>query len=290
MSKNYYDILGVPRNSSDKEMRQAYRRLARKYHPDVNPGDKTAEARFKEANEAYEVLSDPGTRRKYDQFGGNWKYADRFSKASSTQGSHRWPSGDEVDLSGGLFDFEDSILGGFFTRDLFGSRRRRTIEYQVEATLEEAFAGTTRTVEVGGRQNPRRLEVKIPAGVDNGSRVLVTGGEGEQIILVVSVKPHPGFRRKGQDLYTEVSVPLYEAMLGGEVAVPTLKGRVMLKMPPETQNGASFRLSRKGMPRLGSQDRRGDLYVSVRVVLPKGLSEKERKLFQELNSIHNQGR
>ena len=290
MSKNYYDILGVPRNSSDKEMRQAYRRLARKYHPDVNPGDKTAEARFKEANEAYEVLSDPGTRRKYDQFGGKWKYADRFSKASSTQGSHRWPSGDEVDLSGGLFDFEDSILGGFFTRDLFGSRRRRTIEYQVEATLEEAFAGTTRTVEVGGRQNPRRLEVKIPAGVDNGSRVLVTGGEGEQIILVVSVKPHPGFRRKGQDLYTEVSVPLYEAMLGGEVAVPTLKGRVMLKMPPETQNGASFRLSRKGMPRLGSQDRRGDLYVSVRVVLPKGLSEKERKLFQELNSIHNQGR
>lgn len=315
--KDYYAILGVSRNATENEIKQAYRRLARKYHPDVNPGDKGAEAKFKEINEAYEVLSDPEKRRKYDRFGEQWQYADQFAQAGR---GVRW----DFDRGGSYttFDFADlgDIFGSIF-RDFTsarGSIRRsakpRSVEYPVEVTLEEAYHGTKRILELqmeepcmtcsgSGRTgrgtcitcggsgmvlNSRRLEVKIPPGVKEGSKVRIAG-QGSQgydvsrgdLYLVVKVLPHKLFERKGDDLYVEVPVPLVTAVLGGEIQVPTLKGKVMLKVPPETQNGKLFRLAGQGMPHLNNSSH-GDLFARVKVVLPTKLAPQERQLFEQL--------
>ncbi|MBI4298164.1 MAG: J domain-containing protein [Chloroflexi bacterium] len=298
MARDYYEILGIPKSASEKELRQAYRRLARKFHPDVNPGNKTAEARFKEINEAYEVLSNAETRRKYDRFGHNWKQADRFAQTGSRVGTQEpveWTYRSGSDLRDelnnvGLGDIFDRYFGGRGSR----KRRRPSIEQPVEVTLEEAFAGTTRIIEItspeGNTPKLHRLEVKIPPGVDSGSRVRVAGPSGEEIILQVSVMPHSRFERKGNDLNIEVSVPLYEAILGGEIEVPTLKGKVLLKIPPETDNKRSFRLAGQGMPRLGFPNKRGDLLVRAQIVLPSGLSQREKEMFQELKALRSQGR
>jgi molecular chaperone DnaJ len=317
--KDYYSILGINRSAGDKEIKQAYRRLARKYHPDVNPGDKSAETRFKEINEAYEVLSDPEKRKKYDQFGSQWQYADQFAKAG--QGA-QWDSG-----RGGTYrtyDFGDlgdlgDIFGGIFQG--FGTSGRQTarpksVEHPVDVTLEEAFQGTKRVIQIqaedvcptcggtgrtgrtrcsvcggsGRLLKPRRLEVKIPPGVTDGSRVRIagqgsqgSGGARGDLYLIIRVLPHQLFERKGDDLYTEIQIPLVTTMLGGEAAVPTLKGKVALKIPPETQNGKVFRLTGQGMPHLNDSSR-GDLFAKVKVVLPTGLTPKERQLFEQLKA------
>lgn len=324
--KDYYEVLGVKRSATEKEIKQAYRRLARQYHPDVNPGNKEAEARFKEINGAYEVLSDPEKRKKYDQYGEQWQHADQFARAQ--QGAERGPQWDT--------DFDIGRQGrggapfGDILEDLFqdlgprgrGFRQRpergQDLEQPVEITLEEAFHGTSRLIQVqrgeacqtcqgkGISQNRvcptcggtgsilhlRRLEAKIPPGVRAGSRVRLEG-EGNQgmaggppgdLYLVITVRPHPLFERKEDDLLTEVSVPLTEAVLGGEVEVPTLKGKVALKIPPETQNGRVFRLAGQGMPRLGGGGQ-GDLLVKARVVLPTSLSEREKDLFRQLREL-----
>ena len=296
MAKNYYDILGVKRDASEKEVRQAYRRLARKYHPDVNPGDETAEAAFKEMNEAHEVLSDPENRQKYDRFGENWKHADQFTQSHGGPGAGHFTWSTEGDLFSGMRSpHMDDILGEFlggrgFGRTTTTSRRRVRLEQPVEVTLEEAFSGTTRVIQMAGglQGGGRRLEVKIPAGVDNGSRIRVrteNPSSGEDVYLVVSVKPHPSYERKGSDLYTKVNVPLVDAVLGGEVEVPTLADKVLLKIPPETQNGRSFRLSGKGMPRLDLSQTRGSMYVIAQISIPSNLSEREKELFQELREL-----
>jgi molecular chaperone DnaJ len=318
-SKDYYSILGINRSASDKDVKQAYRRLARKYHPDVNPGDKSAEARFKEINEAYEVLSDTEKRKKYDQFGSQWQNADQFAKAG--QGA-QWDFG-----KGGAYrtyDFGDlgdlgDIFGGVFQG--FGASGRqaakpRSIEHPVDVTLEEAFQGTKRVIQMQSEEicptcngtgrtgrtrcstcggsgrllKPRRLEVKIPAGVTDGSRVRIagqgsqgSGGARGDLYLIVRVLPHQVFERKGDDLHAEIPIPLVTTMLGGEVAVPTLKGKVALKIPPETQNGKVFRLTGQGMPHLNDSSR-GDLFARVKVVLPTGLTPQERQLFEQLKT------
>ncbi len=287
--KDYYRILGVGRGASEKEIKEAYRRLARKYHPDVNPGDKSAEQKFKEVNEAYEVLSDPEKRRKYDQFGENWQFAEQFSRA----GGQRF-SGFSV---GDLFSNFESSGGGFESifDDLFssfgfgrrgGSRTRvwsQPLEQEVEISLEEAFYGTTRLIAANGH----RLEVKIPPGVDTGSRVRVGGRTGEpEIYLNIKVQPHERFERRGDDLYTEVPIFLTDAVLGGEVEVPTLKGKLLLRIPPETQNGRVFRLAGQGMPHL-SNSGRGDLFVRVKVMLPTNLTPQEKELFQQLRKLRS---
>ncbi len=292
--KDYYQILGVKRGASEKEIKQAYRKQARKYHPDVNPGDKSTEAKFKEVNEANEVLSDPEKRKKYDRFGENWQHADQFAGA----GTHG-PFGGFGQNQGGIhFDFQDSGGGGFesILGDLFGGmrgrsstqsrpRKKQPIEHPTEITLEEAFAGTARTLDLGGS----RIEVKIPAGVDNGSKVRVATGNktgGGDIHLAVSVKQHRLFDRKGNNLHVDVKVPLTDAILGGEIEVPTVSGKKLaLKIPPETQNGKSFRLGKQGMPKLNQKDERGDLFAKVVINLPTGLSDKERQLFEELRLL-----
>ena len=324
-SKDYYNILGVKRNASEQEIKQAYRRLARKHHPDVNSGDKSAEAKFKEINEAYEVLSDKENRKKYDKYGDQWQYADQFEQARRQQ-TPFWDFSQSGDTTS--FHFGDN-LGSLFD-ELFGGRRTRTcthrtqprrgrnIETPVEVTLEEAYHGTKRTLSLqaeelcpscqgtGQIQNvpcstcqgfgtvPRlkRLEVKIPPGVKTGSRVRIagkgqpgySGGSSGDLYLVISVSPHRLFQRRADDLYVEVPVPLTLAMLGGEVQVPTLKGKLALKIPAETQNGRSFRLAGQGMPHLGNSSR-GDMLAKVNVVLPTKLSPQEKELFTRLSEI-----
>ena len=290
--KDYYQILEVNRKASDKDIKKAYRRLARKYHPDVNQGDKSAEARFKEINEAYEVLFDPEKRRKYDQFGDKWQHAEQFAKAGGQGPFTGFRQGGTVfefsDLGGeGFGDIFDGVLRGFGSRGTSStrgqSRTRRALEHPVEISLEEAFSGSARLLQVAGR----RLEVKIPPGVNNGSRVRVASGGGQpggDIYLLISVKPHTRFERKGDTLHVEVPVSLTDAILGGEVDVPTLKGKLALKIPPETQNGKAFRLTRQGMPHLGNSTR-GDLFAKVRIVLPTKLTKKEKELFKELKSL-----
>jgi len=286
--KDYYQILGVRRGASEKEIKEAYRRLARKYHPDVNPGDKAAEEKFKEINEAYEILSDPEKRRKYDQFGENWQFAEQFAQAERGDHFGGFRMGDVI------FDFGDSsgfesLFDDLFNSFGFGRSRTRTrvwsqpLEQEVEISLEEAFHGTTRLIAFDGH----RLEVRIPPGVDTGSRVRVGGRVGQpEIYLNIRIQPHPRFERRGADLYTEVPVQLVDALLGGEVEVPTLSGKLMLKIPPETQNGRVFRLSGQGMPHLGNSGR-GDLFVKVKVVLPTNLTQRERELFEELRKLRS---
>ena len=299
MAKDYYGILGADRKASEKDIRQAYRRVARQYHPDVNPDDKGAGARFKEINEAYEVLSDTEKRKKYAQSGENWRHADKFDQGQGRPGAGPfvWDSGQGTPSGGGDTGFED-LLGQFlgdrgFGRTTTSSRRRVRLEQQVEVSLEEAFRGTTRLLQVSdGRQGAgKRLEVRIPPGVDNGSRIRLRSdgaGSEDEIYLVVSVTPHTRFERRGNDLYTHVEVPLVDMVLGGEVEVPTIEEKLALKIPPETQSGRSFRLSEKGMPHLDSPKTRGSLYVTAQVRIPSPLSEREREIFRELREIQEQ--
>jgi molecular chaperone DnaJ len=323
--KDYYNILGVKRNASAQEIKQAYRRLARKHHPDVNPSDKSAESKFKEVNEAYEVLSNKENRKKYDKYGDQWQYADQFEQARQQQTPFR-----DFSRSGGTtsFYFGEDDLGGLFDELFRGTgtrtytrraqpRRGRDIQSPVEVTLEEAYHGTKRTLSLqteepcptcqgsGLIQNvpcatcqglgivPRikRLEVKIPPGVKNGSRVRIAGkgqagygGASGNLYLVISVKSHRLFERRGDDLHVEVPVPLTVAMLGGEVQVPTLKGKLALKIPAETQNGRSFRLKGQGMPHLDNSSR-GDILAKLNIVLPNQLSPEEKELFRQLSEL-----
>ena len=322
--KDYYQILGVSRNASEKEIKQAYRRLARKHHPDLNPGDKSAEAKFKEINAAYEVLSDPEKRKKYDQFGEQWEYAEQFAK-SGGQERIRWDFNkggttfEYGDLSG-FGDIFSSLFGdsGVGSRMRRGSQRGQDVESTIEVSLEEAYHGSMRVIQLqieepcaacggtgrvgnrvcticngaGGKVIPKRLEVKIPAGVRDGSRIRIAreggpghaGGNKGDLYLVAKVLPHKLFERKGDDLYTEVSVPLATAILGGEVGLPTLNGNLSLKIPPETQNGRVFRMAGKGMPQLGN-NKYGNMFAKVKVVLPTNLTEEEKKLFERLRSL-----
>ena len=302
-AKDYYNILGLNRSATDKDIKQAYRKLARKHHPDVNPGDKSAEARFKEINSAYDVLSDPEKRGKYDKYGDQWQYSDQFEAQRGT------PFGRSGGFSGfkagpgATYEFADlSDMGDLgdlfgFTRG-FGTRtktrrprRGQDIEYAAEVTLEEAYSGSTRVVT---DMTGHRLEVKIPPGVNNGSRIKVAGkgepgiggGPSGDLYLVVSVKPHQTFQRRDSDLYVEVSVPLIDAVLGGEVEVSSLKGKLSLKIPPETQNGKVFRLAGQGMPKIGA-NKKGDLLAKVNVMLPQKLTDKEKELFSQFRQLRH---
>lgn len=339
--RDYYATLGVKRGASEKELRSAYRKLARELHPDLKPGDKSAEKRFKEVNEAYEVLSDAEKRKRYDQLGSNWRQYEQWQRAGGNRG-------------GQPFDFSDLFNGGtaggraragaggatgpthqrtvtpeelgdligrggtggspfsdFFQTFFSGSGREATttttagrprggssprsgrdVDQPVDITLEEAFAGTTRVVQVtDDRGRGRRLEVKIPAGVADGARVRVAGQGGSGVLggptgdlyLVVQVTPSPSFTREGDDLHVKVPVRLTAAVLGGEIDVPTPRGtRLALKIPGGTQDGRRFRLRGQGMPHLENAGEHGDLIAEVHVQLPEQLSDRQRELFEEL--------
>ena len=324
-SKDYYTTLGVARAASQQEIKKAYRRLARQHHPDINPGNKEAEARFKQINEAYEVLSDKKKRAKYDRYGEQWQHAEQFEQAEreASRQSYARPGGASGFrfASGNIDSLFDEILGGgagggFYRRQ--AARRGQNLESPIEITLEEAFNGTKRTISLqleeacptcrgsGRIQNLacgtcqgsgdvpgiKRLEVKIPAGAANGSRVRLagkgqpglSGGPAGDLYLSVSVRKHPMFERLGDNLHVEVAVQLTTAVLGGEVQVPTLKGKLALTIPAETQNGRVFRLKGQGIPHLSSAAR-GDLLAKVNVIVPTKLSSAEKDLFRQLHNI-----
>lgn len=278
---SYYDVLGLSRKASEKDVKQAYRKLAREHHPDVNHGDKASEEKFKQINEAYGVLSDPEKRRKYDRYGNNWEQTEEAEDRSRHGGTFRWSTMGDDDPGFGFGAGQGNPFDRLFGNLGQGLRRSAPSEYSVAISLEEAFQGTTRVLQMAGG---RRLEVKIPHGVDTGSKVRVAAESGQRgmLYLVISVQPHPKFDRKGRDLYTEVDVSLEDAMLGGETTVPTLRGKVNLTIPAETQNGRRFRLAGQGMSASNKSDQRGDLYVTVKVKLPTGLTPEQRELFQQL--------
>lgn len=311
--RDYYKILGVERGASDKDIRKAFRRLARQYHPDVNPGDKKAEEQFKEINEAYQVLSDAEKRQKYDQLGQSYQQWERTGGQPGGFDWSRWSTGQpgggyrveftDADMGGDLFsDFFRNIFGGGMGSQSRAERMTRTqqrpakqgiagqdLEVIAQITLEEAYQGTTRVVQVGQRQ----LSVKIPAGAQEGTRVRLkgqgergyAGGPAGALYVVVSVLDHPVFRREGDDLHIDLKVPLYTAVLGGSVQVPTLNGDVSLRVQPGTQSGQSIRLRGKGMPRLRQTDSFGDLYAHILVQVPANLTEQEKSLFEELRAL-----
>lgn len=314
MNEDFYSVLGVGRDASNKEIKDAYRRLARRYHPDVNPGDTPAQERFKQINAAYEVLADRQGRKDYDEFGENWRHADQIKKARSAGGlgSVRFASAGEA---GAMFDGLGDLFDRFgFGADTAGGRdgAAQSLEVGVEITLDEAYHGTTRLISysrsepcptcngVGYRalaacptchggayvRKPVRLEVKIPPGIDEGGVIRLRPDQDSQIELRVSVARDRRFRRSGADLYIEVEVPYIDAILGGEVAVATVTGKVALKIPAGTKNGKTIRLAGKGMPRMGGGGN-GTLYATVSAVLPTDISEEERELFDRLRKLRD---
>ena len=312
--QDYYATLGVPRTATQKEIKAAFRKLARKHHPDVNQGDPAAEARFKAANEANEVLGDPEKRRLYDEVGPRWREYEAWDKAgrpgpspfappggsgAGPQVQYRSVSPDELE---GMFgdadpfsDFFHSMFGrsgGTRQRPAVVARRGEDVEGSAEITLEEAYAGTTRTVELTGGGRPRRVEITIPAGVADGARVRAAGqgaqGTGRSsagdLFVRVKIRPHPRFTRSGSDLHISVPVPLDVPLVGGQVAVPTLRGTTaQLRVAPGTQPGATLRLRGLGRPKLRGSGH-GDLIAEVLVRLPDTLSETATRLAEQLRA------
>lgn len=310
--RDYYQVLGLKRDASEKEIRQAYRRLARKHHPDLNPSDKAAEANFKEISEAYEVLSDLEKRHKYDRFGHQWSHLDEAGRTGFNSGGFHTRTRDFSDLedlfggagTGGGFGsgFEDLLRGGGTGRGArvhFEAMPGQDVEQPVTVTLEEAYSGATRVISSRAADgSQKRIEVRIPPGVRDGSRIRVAaegapgpfGGPRGDLYLIVSIAPHAGFERVSDDLTVKAPVPLHIAVLGGEVEVPTLRGtKLALRIPPETQNGRKIRLRSQGMPILGGSGH-GDLYAEVSVVIPTHLSEEERDLFRRLADLRERAR
>jgi curved DNA-binding protein len=307
--RDYYQALGVGRNAGDDEIRKAYRTLAKKYHPDRNRGDRSAEEKFKEINEAYEVLSDPQKRARYDKLGSaykNWQSSGGSGGFDWSQwtggmggGGTRVEYGDLSDLFGNFSDFFQSIFGDIpiqqaevFTRgggvrtNVSRAPARELPAVDVTITLEEAFRGTTRLLQ----KEDKRLEVKIPPGTRTGTRIRLAGegapgrgGRKGDLFLAIAVSEDPKWKRKEDDLYTDAWVNVYTLLLGGEIRVTTIDSKsVMLTIPPETKAGQSFRLAGMGMPRLANPSARGDLYVKVQPDLPTQLSDEEKKLIREL--------
>ncbi len=301
--KDYYKVLGVERQASEDQIKRAYRELAKKFHPDRNPGDKAAEEKFKSINEAYEVLKDPQKRKRYDQLGesystwqqggrqGNFNWEDWFSQSTGAGGT-RVDMNDLFGGAGGFSDFFSAIFGGMGgagtrtqTRRASAPPRAAAVEVPVSISLAEAYHGATRMVQAGNR----RLEVKIPAGARSGTKVRMKGaatspqdGRPQDLYLVVEVLPDPHFERKEDDLYTDVSIDLYTAVLGGQVKVPTLSGEVLLTIPAGTQPGQTFRLAGRGMPHLSAANTFGDLYARIKVSLPRNLTARQKTLFEQL--------
>jgi len=311
--RDYYETLGVSKTASEDEIKSAFRKLARKYHPDVAKDKKEAEEKFKQINEAYEVLSDPEKRRKYDQLGENWNQPGGFQPppqwgGGQPGGGYRWGGsgengGVEFEFGGtGFSDFFEAFFGGGRGRSAFGgfgqrgtmAERGSDVEADIMVTLEEALHGSTRQVSLrrGGSKKTETYQVKIPRGVREGQRIRLAGqgeagergGKSGDLFLRVRLARHPDFSVEGSDLVHEIKIAPWQVVLGDQIIVPTLEGNARLKLPPGTQGGQRFRLRGRGLPGVSGQ--RGDLYVVVQIAVPKKLSDSEQKLWEQLAQLH----
>jgi len=308
--KDYYKILGVNKNASQDEIKKAFRRLARKYHPDANPNDSKSEEKFKEVGEAYEVLKDSQKRSRYDQLGANWK---QYSHAGAD-----WPGGggrtytynfggrgfNFEDLGSGFSDFFETFFGrgsddrfsgfdpGFSTQFDRGTRtnmqKGQDMQSELSITLREAYSGTQRSLKLQREGKTRTVNVKIPKGIKDGGKIRVAGegakspvgGPAGDLYLVINIAPHNFFTRKGDDLYCEVPVTIKEAFYGAKIDIPTFSGKIMVKVPPKTQGGKTLRLKGKGIPKLRSSAF-GDLYAKIKLILPEKLNSEQKRHFEE---------
>ena len=294
---DYYKILGLDKNASTEDIKKAYRKLARQHHPDLNPNDKEAHKKFQQINEANEVLSDPEKRKKYDQYSGqygkDWQHAEQFEKARAQQ--QRQYSGNEGqgfsgDFGGGDFsDFFEAMFGGGGSRNRSAKFRGEDYDAELQLTLKEAAVTHQRTITVNGQN----IRITIHAGIENGQRIKlkgygapgINGGPAGDLYIRFVIGDDPKFVRSGNDLHATENIPLYTAVLGGEVTIETLTGKLKLKVPPETQNGTKVRLKGKGFPVYKRDGHAGDLYVTYQVSLPTNLSQKEIELFTELSKL-----
>jgi len=289
---DYYKTLGVDKNATQKDIKSAYRKMARKYHPDLNPNNKDAKKNFQQINEANEVLSDPEKRKKYDQYGEDWKHADEFKNAgqyqeqsSESQRQRYQGARDEGEFS----DFFESMFGGFGSTGRGRQVKYRGEDYNAELQLEliDAYEAHQQTLTVNGK----KIRITIPAGIENGQTIKipghggqgVNGGPSGDLYITFQVANNPEFKRSGNDLYTKANLSLYTAVLGGEITVDTLNGKVKLKVKPETQTGSVIKLKGKGFPVYKSKGQFGDLYVTYTVKIPTDLTEKQKELFIELS-------
>lgn len=296
--KDYYKVLGVAKNATDDEIKKAYRKLAVKYHPDKNQGDKEAEAKFKEVAEAYEVLKDPDKRKKYDEMGANWKYYQQYG--ASGGGASQYGSGGsgfrfEGDLNdlfgdaGGFSDFFKSFFGGGGQRSASHATKGQDYRAEANITLEEAFHGTSRLIELNGQ----KLRIRIKPGIQSGQLLRIKGkgapgfqgGPAGDLLINVQIDRHPIYKREENDLYKDVKVDLYTAVLGGKIDVETLKGKVKVNVPKGTGNGKLLRIKNMGMPHYDRPAQFGHLYIRIEVEIPKNLSSEEIALFKKLQSL-----
>ncbi len=298
---DYYKVLGVDRNATQNQIKKAYRKLARKYHPDVNPNDESAKKKFQEINEAYEVLSDPEKRKKYDKYGENWKNAEAYEKAGfyasgGDVGGNGFSGFEGFTYSGDNQDFSD------FFEFLFGGSKRRTSGFrssmkfkgedyhaEMELPLTDVYRTHKRVIEVNGK----KIRITIPAGVEDGQTIKikgyggpgVNGGPNGDLYITFRIINNTSFKRKGADLYLNYDLDLYPAILGGEVIINTLDGKIKLKVKPETPNGTKVRIKGKGMPIYKQEGKFGDLYVTFNLKIPQNLTDREKELFKELARI-----
>ena len=306
--KDYYEVLGISKGATADEIKKAYRKLARKYHPDANLNNPSAEEKFKEIGEAYEVLKDPQKRQRYDQLGANWKqYANTGRPGGGQSYSYDFGGGrgfNFENMGGGFSDFFEMFFGssanqgassGYDFGNNFGgggarasSRKGQDLQSAIEINLREAFTGTQRSIRLQKENKTRTVNVKIPKGIKNGGKIRLAGeggpgpggGPGGDLYLTVNVSQHNIYERKGNDLHIEVPVNIKEAYYGGKINIPTFEGKVDMKLPKKTQSGKTLRLKGKGMPGVKGGSN-GNLYVKTRIVFPEKMNSKQKKKFEE---------
>jgi len=291
---DYYKVLGIEKTAAPKDIKNAYRRLARKFHPDLNPNDKDAKKNFQQINEANEVLSDPEKRKKYDSYGENWKHADEFEKSNQYQGQASRPrsSQNNGQQTGDDFsDFFESLFGGSPRQSRGRQVKYRGEDFNAELHLDlvDAYKTRKQTITVNGE----KLRITIPAGIENGQTIKIAGHGGKGInggpngdlYITFSIAGHPGIKRLGNDLYMTADLDLFTAVLGGEITLETLDGKVKVKVKPETQNGSKVKLKGKGFPVYKQEDLCGDLFVTWSVKIPTNLTDKQKALFKELSNL-----
>ena len=287
---DYYNILGVDKKASEEDIKKAYRKLARKLHPDINPNDKDAHQKFQQINEANEVLSDPEKRKKYDKYGKDWQHAEQFEQQRQSQRQSQYSGGQQFSGDGGsdFSDFFESMFGGS-GRSSKTKFRGQDYNAELKLNLIDAMATQQQTITVNGKN----IRITIPAGIENGQVIKLKGygaagvnaGPAGDLYITFSIANHPRFKRSGNDLFTTTTIDLYTALLGGETTIDTLTGKVKLKVNPETQSGTKIRLKGKGFPVYKKEGETGDLYVTYEVQLPINLNEKQKALFTELSKL-----